>query len=113
MHVLSTAETEESAEAAAEMVRELLVVVDDENNQHKKLQLRELAALNGTLRDTDADRRAFELLEKERETLAATHAVPEATREAMERQYAKDVAIVEAARGEGPVEGHPASARGL
>jgi len=99
MHVLITAETEESAEAAAEMVRELLVVVDDENNQHKKLQLRELAALNGTLRDTDADRRAFELLEKERETLAATHAVPEATREAMERQYAKDVAIVEAARG--------------
>lgn len=33
------------------MIRELLVPTDEARNEHKRLQLRELAALNGTLKD--------------------------------------------------------------
>jgi hypothetical protein len=35
------------------MVAELLVPVDDERNEHKQKQLRELALINGTLRDEE------------------------------------------------------------
>ena len=33
------------------MIERLLTPVDDSHNEHKQLQLRELAAINGTLRD--------------------------------------------------------------
>ena len=33
------------------MINELLEQSDDTRNEHKRLQLRELAALNGTLKD--------------------------------------------------------------
>ena len=33
------------------MIQELLVPTDEARNEHKRLQLRELAALNGTLKD--------------------------------------------------------------
>ena len=36
---------------AAVMINELLEQSDDIRNEHKRLQLRELAALNGTLKD--------------------------------------------------------------
>lgn len=36
---------------AAAMIERLLTPVDDNHNEHKQLQLRELAAMNGTLRD--------------------------------------------------------------
>lgn len=36
---------------AAVMVERLLKPVDDSHNEHKQRQLRELAAINGTLRD--------------------------------------------------------------
>ncbi len=34
---------------AAEMIEELLVPTDEARNEHKRLQLQELAALNGVL----------------------------------------------------------------
>ena len=34
---------------AAEMIEELLVPTDEARNEHKRLQLQELAALNGAL----------------------------------------------------------------
>ena len=39
------------ADKAAEMIEDLLVPTDEARNEHKRLQLRELAALNGTLKD--------------------------------------------------------------
>jgi splicing factor 1 len=39
------------ADKAAEMIQDLLVPTDEARNEHKRLQLRELAALNGTLTD--------------------------------------------------------------
>ncbi|XP_044467697.1 splicing factor-like protein 1 [Mangifera indica] len=53
LHVLVEAETQESLEAAAAMVEKLLQPVDEVLNEHKRQQLRELATLNGTIRDEE------------------------------------------------------------
>lgn len=47
LHVLVTAETQASLEKAVELVRRLLVPVPDALNEHKHVQLEELARLNG------------------------------------------------------------------
>uniref|UniRef100_K3WKL6 Branchpoint-bridging protein n=1 Tax=Globisporangium ultimum (strain ATCC 200006 / CBS 805.95 / DAOM BR144) TaxID=431595 RepID=K3WKL6_GLOUD len=53
LHVLITGEKEEDLDKAAKEVQSLLVPVDDTKNSHKQKQLRELALINGTLRDDD------------------------------------------------------------
>jgi splicing factor 1 len=49
LHVLITGESQESVDAAAKLIEDMLVVIDDDKNIHKQQQLRELALLNGTL----------------------------------------------------------------
>lgn len=51
LHVLVEADSQESLELAASMLQKLLTPVDEDRNEHKRAQLRELAALNGTIRD--------------------------------------------------------------
>jgi splicing factor 1 len=51
LHVLVTGDTEEDVAKAASMIQKLLVPIDETQNEHKMLQLRELAEINGTLRD--------------------------------------------------------------
>lgn len=53
LHVVVTGDDPAQIEIAAEMVRSMLVVIDDEVNVHKQNQLRELALLNGTLKDNE------------------------------------------------------------
>ncbi|DBA03621.1 TPA: hypothetical protein N0F65_006800 [Lagenidium giganteum] len=53
LHVLITGDREDELERAAKEVQALLVPVDDTKNAHKQRQLRELALINGTLRDDD------------------------------------------------------------
>ncbi len=53
LHVYITGDTEEQVEIAAIQVKELLTPVDDDKNAHKQKQLRELALINGTLRDDE------------------------------------------------------------
>jgi splicing factor 1 len=53
LHVLVEADTADGLEKAAGMVEKLLVPVDEGRNEHKRAQLRELAALNGTIRDDE------------------------------------------------------------
>jgi splicing factor 1 len=53
LHVLVEADTADALEAAAGMVEKLLQPVDEVLNEHKRQQLRELAALNGTIRDEE------------------------------------------------------------
>ena len=53
LHVLITGDDPSGIEAAAKMIEDMLVVIDDEKNVHKQNQLRELALLNGTLKDED------------------------------------------------------------
>ena len=51
LHVVVTGDDPRAVTAAATMIREMLIVIDDEKNVHKQQQLRELALLNGTLKD--------------------------------------------------------------
>ncbi|KAG9139471.1 hypothetical protein Leryth_023716, partial [Lithospermum erythrorhizon] len=53
LHVLVEADTQEALDAAAGMVEKLLQPVDETLNEHKRQQLRELAALNGTIREDE------------------------------------------------------------
>lgn len=53
LHVLVEADTQESLDAAVGMVEKLLHPVDEVLNEHKRQQLRELAALNGTIKDEE------------------------------------------------------------
>ncbi|RLN63549.1 hypothetical protein BBP00_00004062 [Phytophthora kernoviae] len=53
LHVLITGENDDDLDRAAKEVQSLLVPVDDTKNSHKQKQLRELALINGTLRDDD------------------------------------------------------------
>lgn len=56
LHVLITGDTDKQLDIAADMVEKLLVPIADEINEHKQLQLRSLAAYNGTLRDENYGR---------------------------------------------------------
>ncbi|CAM9175862.1 unnamed protein product, partial [Ectocarpus fasciculatus] len=53
LHVHIQGETEDAVNTAVKLVNELLVPVDDEKNEHKQKQLRELALINGTLREDE------------------------------------------------------------
>ena len=53
LHVHVSGETEEAVEQACKLVAELLVPVEDDKNEHKMKQLKELALINGTLREDD------------------------------------------------------------
>ncbi|KAG0483377.1 hypothetical protein HPP92_011461 [Vanilla planifolia] len=53
LHVLVEAETQEALDKAAGMVERLLQPVDEGLNEHKRQQLRELAALNGTIKEDE------------------------------------------------------------
>lgn len=52
LHVVILGETWEGVDAAAEMVEHLLRPIDEEENVHKRMQLRELASINGTFVET-------------------------------------------------------------
>ena len=53
LHVVITGESQANVDAAADMVNQMLVVIDDDKNVHKQQQLRELALLNGTLKEEE------------------------------------------------------------
>lgn len=53
LHVYISADTDESLEMARKMVEQLLTPIDEADNEHKRQQLRELASINGTLRDDE------------------------------------------------------------
>ncbi|XP_074328748.1 splicing factor-like protein 1 [Apium graveolens] len=53
LHVLVEADNQVSLDAAAGMVEKLLQPVDEVLNEHKRQQLKELAALNGTIKDEE------------------------------------------------------------
>ena len=48
--MLITGDTTAQVEHAKKIVGELIVVIDDERNEHKQNQLRELAIMNGTVK---------------------------------------------------------------
>ena len=53
LHVVITGDDQNAVDAASNMIEQMLVVIDDEKNVHKQQQLRELALLNGTLKEDE------------------------------------------------------------
>jgi hypothetical protein len=56
LHVVVTSEgtdAKDRVKKCLQRIQDLIAVMDDEKNEHKQAQLRELAALNGTLRERD------------------------------------------------------------
>lgn len=53
LHVVISGDDQRAVDAAADMIEQMLVVIDDEKNVHKQQQLRELALLNGTLKEDE------------------------------------------------------------
>ena len=53
LHVYIQGEEESGVEKAVKMIEEILVPQDDSVNEHKQKQLRELALINGTLREDE------------------------------------------------------------
>eukprot|EP00240_Pyramimonas_obovata_P001116 CAMPEP_0118957364 /NCGR_PEP_ID=MMETSP1169-20130426/62064_1 /TAXON_ID=36882 /ORGANISM="Pyramimonas obovata, Strain CCMP722" /LENGTH=498 /DNA_ID=CAMNT_0006905439 /DNA_START=36 /DNA_END=1529 /DNA_ORIENTATION=- len=90
LHVLIEGDTNEDVDAAVEMVKELLVPVDEEKNEHKRAQLRELASINGTLRDEEYWEK--ERLRKEEEEAGEVYKLPENIQNRVNEQYKRDVA---------------------
>jgi len=59
LHVLITGDTDQSIRRAGRKIKKLLTPIDEGSNEHKRLQLKKLAEINGTLRDS-----AFEPLSR-------------------------------------------------
>eukprot|EP00762_Andalucia_godoyi_P002363 ANDGO_02736.mRNA.1 Branchpoint-bridging protein len=55
LHVLITGENQDSLDKAESMIAKLLIPLEENDNVHKRKQLKELAALNGTLRDEETE----------------------------------------------------------
>lgn len=79
---------------AAKMVNSLLKPVDEEQNEHKRMQLRELAALNGTLKDDqtcylcgDPGHRSYECPKQSIDV----YKLPNSIQEKVDELYRKDV----------------------
>lgn len=53
LHVLITGDKQAEVDMAARMIENLLKTSEEVRNEHKKMQLRELAALNGTLKEVE------------------------------------------------------------
>ena len=53
LHVLITGDTQELVDRAVQIVQDMLVVIDDDKNEHKQKQLRDLAIMNGTLKEDE------------------------------------------------------------
>jgi len=95
LHVLVQGDTQDDVDRAAVMVERLLQPLDEEMNQHKQKQLRELALINGTLKEEnycflcgDGSHRQIDCPKKDMEV----YRLPDAVQVQVEEQYARDLA---------------------
>jgi len=96
LHVLIVGDRQEDVDKAAEMIEQLLVPVDEEMNEHKKAQLRELALINGTLKENfchlcgETGHMQMECPQKQLEV----YKLPDSIQAKVDEQYARDLARV-------------------
>lgn len=94
LHVLITGDKDEDVDAAAAMVERLLQPLDEEMNQHKQKQLRELALINGTLKETYCylcGEQGHSQLECPKKAMEI-YKLPDAVQARVDEQYARDIA---------------------
>lgn len=96
LHVLIVGDRQEDVDKAAEMIEQLLVPVDEELNEHKKAQLRELALINGTLKENfchlcgESGHMQLECPQKQLQA----YRLPDSIQAKVDEQYARDVAKI-------------------
>lgn len=97
LHVLITGDKQEDVDNATLMLEDLMQPEDEARNEHKRVQLRELAALNGTLKEFEEQpcflcggtgHRQYECPNKGGEVFK----LPDAIQSQVDQQYQKDVA---------------------
>ncbi len=79
------------------MIKKLCTPVDEEHNEHKRLQLRELAALNGTLKEQEACFLCGDYSHSARDCPtkdSEVYKLPDEVQAAVQQQYERDVARV-------------------
>jgi len=90
LHVLIEGDTQSDVDKAKAMIEKLLIPVDEDANEHKRQQLRELALMNGTLRDEGSIEAMQKRLDEEMAN-GSVYQLPEAVKKAVEATYRKDV----------------------
>jgi splicing factor 1 len=96
LHVMIIGDNQADVDRAAEMVERCLMPLDDEVNEHKKAQLRELALINGTLKTAfcamcgETGHTQIECPNKQLQV----YQLPDALQSKVEEQYARDLAKV-------------------
>lgn len=95
LHVMITGDRQEDVDAASKMIERLLEPMDEEMNEHKQRQLRELALINGTLKEEnycylcgETGHRQIDCPKKALEV----YRLPDAVQARVEEQYARDLA---------------------
>ena len=72
---------------ACDLIEKLLVPVAEDNNEHKREQLRQLAIMNGTLRDVDEQ----ELMLQQEEENALLYQLPDHIKAKTDEMYLRDM----------------------
>jgi splicing factor 1 len=96
LHVMIIGDHDADVEKAVGLVERCLVPLEDEINEHKKAQLRELALINGTLKTAfcgmcgESGHTQIECPNKQLQT----YQLPDALQTKVEEQYARDLARV-------------------
>ena len=90
LHVLIEGDVQSDVDKAKAMIEKLLIPVDEDANEHKRQQLRELALMNGTLRD-EASIEAMQKRLDEEMASGSVYQLPDAVKKAVEATYRKDV----------------------
>ena len=87
LHVLVEGDSMVDIDRACEMIEKLLIPVDENMNEHKREQLRQLAIMNGTLREVDEQ----ELRLQQEEENALLYQLPDHIKAQTDEVYRKDM----------------------
>ena len=90
LHVLIEGDVQSDVDKAKAMIEKLLIPVDEDMNDHKRQQLRELALMNGTWRDESSIEAMQKRLDEELAS-GSMYQLPETVKKAVEATYRKDV----------------------
>lgn len=90
LHVVIEGDVQSDVDKAKAMIEKLLIPVDEDMNEHKRQQLRELALMNGTWRDESSIEAMQKRLDEEMAS-GAIYQLPDPVKKAVEATYRKDV----------------------
>ena len=90
LHVYIEGDVQEDVDKATAIIKKLLIPVDEDMNEHKRLQLRELAVMNGTWRDETSIEAMQNRLNEEMAS-GGIYQLPETLKKAVEATYKKDI----------------------